>query len=872
MGFVILGLKFPATRATVRAMLRSFRLFLALAAITRLLGAGEPLAYYLPDGGPYDERVPAPAAYFGFEVGEWHLRPDQIEAYLRALAAARPDRARLEVFGRTHEQRPLMQLIVAAPERLSDLEAVRRAHVARGPTAGRPVVVNLGYSIHGNEPSGANAAVLVAYWLVASEHPAAQAARRDAVVLLDPMFNPDGLARFAHWANTHRGRQLVADPHHREHREPWPSGRTNHYWFDLNRDWFPLVHPESQARVERFHQWLPNIMNDHHEMGTDKTFFFQPGAPKRNNPTTPPRVYELQARLAEHHAAALDRAGSFYYSAEGYDDFYVGKGSVYPDLTGGLGILYEQASSRGHVQETDFGDLTFPFTIRNQVLTSLSTLKGAVAMRADLLDHQRAFYDTAPTFARERGIGGWLFDPADDPARAWELRWRLDTHGIAVHRLARDHEVGGRRYRAGEAFWVPADQPQARLLAELFTDRREFEDTAFYDISAWSLALAFNLPHAPVEWDASRGLAGEALAPGPRPTGRVVGARGGVRAYVIQGAGLDVPRALGRLGRAEVVTEVVTKVFAARPAGGGEPVEFGLGSVLVPVTRQPGKAATIERVIDEIVAQDAVQVVALDGGLTPEGPDLGSPSWVTTSRGRVAIVVGDGIDPYDAGAAWHTLDVRWALPTVLLERDDITRAGLEDYDAIILVDGNYARLSDAAVSVLKDWVQAGGALIVHGRAVKWAAEKMDAGLQVMEEPKSLDPASERQPFGDGEQLERAKLIPGTLFAADVDLTHPLAYGLGATTLPVFRADKLLLKASASPYQTPLAYASEPLLAGYARDEDVARLAGQAAAVVAPAGEGRVVAICDFPAFRGYWFGAMRLLGNAIFFGPAMETP
>ncbi|WP_221031303.1 DUF4350 domain-containing protein [Actomonas aquatica] len=854
-------------------MLRYFRLILALSVVTRLFGAGEPLDYFLSDGGPYDESVPTPAEHFGFEVGEWHLRPDQIESYLRALAAAAPARAKVEVYGHTHEQRPLLQFIVAAPERLADLEAVREEHLALGRVGARPAVVNLGYSIHGNEASGANAAMVVAYWLVASEHPAAQAARRDLVVLLDPMFNPDGVARFAHWANTHRGQNLVADRYHREHREPWPNGRTNHYWFDLNRDWFPLVHPESQARIGRYHQWLPNIMNDHHEMGTDKTFFFQPGVPSRNNPTTPARVYELQEQLATHHVAALDRAGSFFYSAEGYDDFYVGKGSVYPDLTGGLGILYEQASSRGHVQETDFGDMPFAFTIRNQVIASLSTLAGAVAMRGDLLEHQREFYATANDFAQERGIGGWVIDPAGDRGRAWELQSRLAQHQIEVHALKRDVEIGDRTYAAGEALWVPAAQPQARLLAELFTDRREFTDTAFYDISAWSVPLAFNLPHATVAWGDARGLAGEALTVGPRPVGELVGSRDGVRAYLIEGYGFDVPRALGRLGQAGIVSQIVTEPFQAVPAGADADaaVTLSRGSVLVPVTRQASKAAEIEAVIDSILAEDAVTVVALASGHTPDGPDLGSPSLVTATAGRVAVLTGDGLSPYDAGAVWHTLDTRYGLPVLLLELDDVASADLSRLDAIVMVDGRYSGLSSRAVAALAEWVRDGGTLVTFERAAAWAADTLKAPLAMREAGgKSTD--EPRQPFARGERLERAKLIPGTVFAADVDLTHPLAYGLGSEVLPLFRQGKVQLETSESPYQTPLVYADEPLLAGYARDEDVAKLAGQAAAVVAPMGRGRVVAMTDLPVFRGYWFGSMRLLGNAIFYGPAMRTP
>ncbi len=847
-----------------------------------------PLNYYVGADGTYDERVPTPDAFFGFEVGEWHLRPDQIEHYFRALAAAAPERAKFEVFGHTHEQRALVHLVITSPDRLKTIATVQAQHVAlsdparsqRADLKAMPAVVNLGYSIHGNEASGANAAVVAAYWLVASESDAARAARRDLVVLVDPMFNPDGIARFAQWANGHRGQNVVADAYHREHREPWPSGRTNHYWFDLNRDWFSLVHPESQARAARFQAWKPNIMNDHHEMGTDKTYFFQPGVPTRNNPTTPERVYALHQRLAEFHAEALDKLGAFYYTKEGYDDFYVGKGSVYPDLQGGLGILYEQASARGHVQETDFGDLTFAFSIRNQVTTSLSTLAAAVAMRGDLLAHQREFYQSAQAFAKDRGIGGWVFEEAGDPARGWELRSLLAQHGIEVRALKRPVTIAQREYRPGESWVVPAGQAQARLIAELFTQRTEFEDTAFYDISAWSVPMAFNLPYAAIEvssWDARGGMAGDVLALAPRPWGRLVGSRDGVNAYVLSANSADLPRALGRLGRAGVVTQVTTKPFGASPAGGGEQVNFGAGSIVIPVGRQPAKRAVIEATVNEILAQDAVDIVALNQGLSPHGPDLGSPSLITINAGRVAVLVGGGLSSYDAGEIWHTLDARWQMPVVLLEVGDIARANLARYDAIVMVDGTYSDISDKEVLALKTWTEAGGTLIAFDRAPGWAAEKL--GVKIALAPaegtlpkgeKSATEVTPRMPFGDGDRIERAKKIPGTIFGAQVDLTHPLAYGTTMETMPLFRTGTRVLLPSKSPYATPLVYADAPLLAGYAPEAEIKRLAGKAAAVVEPLGNGVVVAMVDNPVFRGYWFGGMRVLGNAIFFSPAMK--
>ena len=207
----------------------------------------------------------------------------------------------------------------------------------------------------------------------------------ELVILFDPSFNPDGLQRFAYWANTNKNQILTADPNDREYNEVWPGGRTNHYWFDMNRDWLPAQLPESQARIKTFTKWLPNILTDHHEMGTNSSFFFQPGIPSRVNPLTPAMNQKLTQKIGSFHVEAFDKLGSLYYSEEDYDDFYYGKGSTYPDINGGIGILFEQASSRGHIQESDNGLLTFPFTIRNQLTAGLSTtLKAAAEMRLEV--------------------------------------------------------------------------------------------------------------------------------------------------------------------------------------------------------------------------------------------------------------------------------------------------------------------------------------------------------------------------------------------------------------------------------------------------------------------------------------------------------
>ena len=358
------------------------------------------LSYYLPKNVTYNQDIPTPQSVLGFEVGEWHVTHDKLVEYMKLLSTV-SNRITIEDRGKTFEGRPILLLTVTSPENHKNVDAIRTQHLKlidykqsnQLNTDAMPLVVYQGFSIHGNEPSGSNSSLILAYYLAAAEGDEIEELLKNTIILLDPSFNPDGLQRFAYWANTNKSDFLNMDPNDREFHEVWPGGRTNHYWFDMNRDWLPVQLPESRARIETYNNWMPNILTDHHEMGTNSTFFFQPGVQSRVHPLTPKLNQELTKEIGNYHAKALDNIGSLYFTEERYDDYYYGKGSTFPDINGGIGILFEQASSRGHAQETDNGLLTFPFTIRNQFTTALSTLKAAQEMRGKLLKYQKDFYD-----------------------------------------------------------------------------------------------------------------------------------------------------------------------------------------------------------------------------------------------------------------------------------------------------------------------------------------------------------------------------------------------------------------------------------------------------------------------------------------------
>ncbi len=638
-----------------------------LAAMPSAFSQKPTLDYYLPSVS-FDAAVPKPADILGYEVGEWHVSHDQLMQYLREVART-SNRVLLSEYGRTHERRPLIYLTISAPENLQRLESIRqqRSQLADPERSGSldpaafPAVVFMGYSVHGNEASGSNAALLVAYYLAAAQSPEIEQLLKQTVVLFDPCFNPDGLQRFATWVNSRRSQTLMPDPAHEEFHEPWPGGRTNHYWFDLNRDWLVIQQPESVGRIKLFQDWLPNVLTDHHEMGTNSTFFFQPGVPSRVHPLTPALNQQLTARIGEYHARALSEKKVLFYSEENYDDFYYGKGSTYPDVQGAIGILFEQASSRGSAQESSYGLLTFPYTIRNQVITSLSTLQAVGDLRAELNAYLRHFYRTALEEARQGQVKGYAFS---DPHGQLGIPVREFIRLLLRHRI-RVHPVLGRQEGSQSPTWVvPTEQPKYRLIQAIFERRTAFEDSIFYDVSAWTLPDAFGL-----DWSAlsAGSLAQMRLGPPLEqepawPALIVPEPSASLYAYAVSEEGYDVPRLMTALLRAGVRVLVAQRPFSA------EGRDFREGSLLIPLDRQPLDAAAIRQRILQSGAED-VRVFALRNGLTPRGPDLGSSHFSVLRLPKVVLITGRDADATEVGEIWHLLDVRYGLPPLLIDAE-----------------------------------------------------------------------------------------------------------------------------------------------------------------------------------------------------------
>ena len=469
------------------------------------LAQKQSLSYFLPEG-EYDKKIPTPEQFLGWQIGEWHVSHDLLVAYMRELDRL-SDRISIEIHGRTYEQRPLMVLFITHPDNHLRLREIKEEHAklrdvllsSNLNTTTMPIVLYQGYSIHGNEASGSNAAMLMAYYYAAFQSAAMEQTLRNTVILFDPSFNPDGMQRFSTWVNQHKNKNLTSDNASREYNEVWPGGRVNHYYFDLNRDWLVSQMPESQGRVRLFQEWCPNILTDHHEMGTNSTFFFQPGVPSRVNPITPKQNQELTAKIGAFHAKALDKIGSLYYTQENFDDFYYGKGSTYPDAQGAIGILFEQGSSRGHLQKSSNGLLSFDFTIRNQVKTSFSTLQAVQELRMELLNYQRDFYKNSATEAKDDKRKYIVFGDSRDKTKTFEFIKMLQRNKIKIYENGDNLTTDKKTFEKGNSFVIPFNQTQYKLLRGIFDKQTIFADSLFYDISAWTLPLAFDIPYSAYE-------------------------------------------------------------------------------------------------------------------------------------------------------------------------------------------------------------------------------------------------------------------------------------------------------------------------------------------------------------------------------------
>ena len=826
------------------------------------LNAQVQLDYYLNDSANYNPSIPTPESVIGHQVGEFHVSHDKLSHYVQELSKA-SNRVKLVERGKTYENRTSWLMIITSESNHSNLEKIREEHLKLSDSKNKdidvskmPIVVYQGFSVHGDEPSGSNASLLLMYHLLASNSNETQQLLENTVILLDPSFNPDGLQRFSQWANMNKNQSLNPDPSDREYNQYWPRGRTNHYWFDLNRDMLPNQLPETNAKIETFTNWMPNILTDHHEMGTNSSFFFQPGVPERKNPLISDLNQALTKEIGTYHEDALNKIGSLYYSEESYDDFFFGKASTYPDANGSIGILFEQGSSRGHIQESINGILTFPFTIRNQLTAAFSTLKAAQNMRVKLLNYMKDFHDKQiDSASRYESI---IFGKQKDKSTVYHLAEVLKSHKIKFNTLSQDVEVNGTKYSKDNSFIVPLNQPKRTLIRAMFDTQTTFNDSLFYDVSAWTFPLAFNVNYDNtnrLNKPGKLGIKSKEVENLKRVNGSVDNKSD--YAYIFEPHEYYAQSAVYQLIKSGLRVKTATRTFAIN----GE--KFDFGTYMISVQNQSLNSDEIYNLLVEVSSKTGINVKSQSTGIT-DGIDLGSNNFEIVKEPKIGLIVGEGVRSYDAGEIWHLLDTRFNIPITKLDVGDLGYIDLSRYTHIILPDyseGSQYQSTGGSINKnqINDYIKDGGNLIAYRNSVKWVSSNLSEIDFHTNEINADDVTfSERQSFFGAQQTG------GAIFNSIIDKSHPVNYGIESNSLPLFRNSNVYMTKSEQSFNNPIVYSPNPLMSGYISEENLSLLKKAAPFKVIRSGKGKILLMTDNTNFRAFWFGTNRILLNMLF--------
>lgn len=816
----------------------------------------------------FNESIPKPIDIFNHHLGEQHTRTDQIIDYFYAVAN-KSNRVIVKNHGYTHEGRKLIHALITSEENHKKLDDILKnnrnlslnpSKVSKKIIKKQPVVAYFGYSVHGDEASGSEAAMLLLYHLSAGSSIDIKNYLNNIVLIIDPMLNPDGRDRFVNWVNGNRGHIPTIDMNDREHNQPWPGGRTNHYLFDLNRDWLPATQPESRARLDLYYRWRPQIVVDFHEMGRNRTYFFQPGIPSRNNPNTPKNVFYLTNQLAEYHAQSLNKIGSLYYSKESFDDFYYGKGSTFPDITGAVGILFEQASSRALKTTTTSGELNYAFTIKNHFNASLGTLEGLWKMKDAFLTHQRNFYRDASKASIQFSTKAYLINTDYKQTNVRLLLDNLYRHQVKVFSLKKPYASNNIKFTPGKAVLIPVDQPQSRLIKSIMEKVTVFNDSLFYDVSAWSLPLSAGVEYIELKQNPSA-IIGDELSKDYFTAGTKIGGRA-TYAYIMDWGDYYAPRALYR-----ILDSGITPFLAMKPFSitiNGKKRSFKRGSIIVPLVQRDEDSNVskddIHNIIRKITKEDYINVYAVNTGLSNDGPDLGGLHAVINLP-KVAILAGNGTSSYSVGQAWHLLNEKMYIPASLINSDNINRSLLDKYNVLIMTDGSFSQLDSSDIKSIKSWINRGGCLVSTSTGSEWVIDNKIINDKIKKAKKdTLDIAYENIRSKRG-----AQRIGGAIFEINLDNTHPIAYGY-QTTLPIFRNNEIFYDLSTADAANVGRYTTKPLISGYISDEMNKKIKNSASIIARNVGGGSVILFADNPHFRAFWYGTEGLLLNAVFFG------
>ncbi len=828
----------------------------------------------------YDNSIPSPSEYLGYDLGTEYTFHHQVMGYFEKLAEL-SDKITFHEYARTYENRSVNYAIITSAENHGNLDQIRTHNlkVANTPNSvdvnEEPIVVWMSYNVHGNEPSSSEAAMQTAYRLVASTDSETQNWLENSVVIIDPMLNPDGRDRYVYWYKSSQANILNVNAEDLEHDEIWPGGRTNHYWFDLNRDWVWLIHPESAGRIKVYQQWMPQVHIDFHEQGFNNNYFTMPGTTPRNHEL--PADYEQWADVFGRGAIEeFDKAQVNFETRERFDFFYPGYGSSYPSIMGGIGMLAEQGghSRGGRAVETNDG---YVLTLRQRVFdhykNGVSIVKTSVENRKDLV----GYFKDARSQNTQKGNTKAYILPNNSSDYTYDLVNLMLKQGVEVEQANDDFNVrnafsywdgnsSSRSFSAGD-FIIKTDQPAHLFINTIMRRQLEIKDSVMYDMSTWSAPLAYNLDAA---WTTSDVRVNSTVIDEMvvHPNGLTNG--NAQYAYVVDWNQRNAPKALAQLWKHGYKVRSSEKGFTK------DGTEYSRGSLVVLLGRNLHKGSNIHQDMKTIADYADVKIAGFNTGRMDAGSDLGSPSMRPVEKPRVGLMMDSGFSSYTAGQIWFLFDQWTEFGIDRIRSGSFGGLDLDDYDVLIL-PGGYGlngTFNENSRERLKDWVRDGGTLVATEGATSWLT-KEESGIssaelfeeEEKEDEGKIDPAAYTR-YKDQEDSSGLRRIPGSAFKAMIDNSHPLAFGMKDKLYSLkFSTNALKPDPSFNTVGYYVKGADQVLASGYASDENKEKAAGKAFAAVQEMGRGNVVFLMDNTQYRMFWVGPARMMQNAVMLIP-----
>ena len=813
-------------------------------------------------------NLKSPDEFLPHKVGEQFTPHHLLVAYFQHVAA-NSDNMILKEYGRTNEGRPLLLAIVSSKENIAKIEQIRkdnliRAGILKGQISdNKPIaIVWLGHSVHGNEAAGSESSMKTLYKLVNKNNREVQSWLDNTVVLIDPSLNPDGYSRYTHWYR--RNCNVINNPSTDDvsHREPWPGGRANHYFFDLNRDWVWQTQVESQQRVKIYQEWLPHVQADIHEQGINEPYYFAPAAQPFHRYITDWQA-NFQTEIGKNHAKYFDKNGWLYFTKEIFDLFYPSYADTYSTFMGAVGMTYEQGGSsrcgRG-VLMNNMDTLTLMDRVMHHHTTAISTLEVSSKNAKRLVEEFQKYYDRS----KNNPVGkykSYLIKGNNSKEKLKALCQLLDKNNITYGKAKSKRSVRGYHYQSGKELstQITADdlivsvyQPHGVLVQTLFEPKSELVDSLTYDITAWALPYAYGLDAYALK---------DKLAVEKTDINNNINITNNVKnayAYLVPWKSVSNAKFLAAIFQKGIKVRRADRPFEI------EGKSYDRGTLLITRADNRKLGKRFYNIVNTLSQKMNQEVTPIKTGFASRGNDLGSSKMQLLHRPKVLVLTDEGTSSLSFGEVWYYFEQLLHYPLTKTRVAAFSNINLEHYNILILPEGSYGDMDSSAIDKLKSWVKSGGKVIAIGKAVSILVDKASLGFEKVKAKKEKSKHSPAQePYENRLRKSISNYLPGAIYQVQMDNSYPLAYGMGKTYFS--------LKTNSTAFKgvkhgINVGYINDkPFELGFVGSKVKSRLKNSTVFAVEQMGRGSIVYLVDNPLFRGFWNEGAFLFSNALFF-------